>query len=154
MTDSVDDIKDRLKGEEPAAEANPAQDIVEELRDVGKQFADTLNRAWNSEERNRVEEEVRAGVKAFGEEIDKVISGVRSGNARETVKETAEKVTPPRVNPSEAGDKAKEGVVSGLRWLSTELGKVADRFTPHEDGVVEGSAEEIIEVVDESTTSA
>ena len=153
MTDSVDDIKDRLKGEEPVAEANPAQDIVEELRDVGKQFADTLNRAWNSEERNRVEEEVRAGVKAFGEEIDKVISGVRSGNARETVKEQTERVNT-RVNPSEAGDKAKEGVVSGLRWLSTELGKVADRFTPHEDGVVEGSAEEIIEVVDESTTSA
>ena len=153
MTDSVDDIKDRLKGEETAAEANPAQDIVEELRDVGKQFADTLNRAWNSEERNRVEEEVRAGVKAFGEEIDKVISGVRSGNARETVKEQTERVNT-RVNPGDAGEKAKEGVVSGLRWLSTELGKVADRFTPHEDGVVEGSAEEIIEVVDESTTSA
>ena len=153
MTDSVDDIKDRLKGEETAAEANPAQDIVEELRDVGKQFADTLNRAWNSEERNRVEEEVRAGVKAFGEEIDKVISGVRSGNARETVKEQTERVNT-RVNPGDAGEKAKEGVVSGLRWLSTELGKVADRFTPHEDGVVEGSAEEIIEVVDDKTTSA
>lgn len=153
MTDSVDDIKDRLKGEEAAAEANPTQDIVEELRDVGKQFADTLNRAWNSEERNRVEEEVRAGVKAFGEEVDKVITGVRSGNARETVKEQTERVNT-RVNPSDAGEKAKEGIVSGLRWLSTELGKAADRFTPHEEGVVEGTAEEVIEVVDDSTTSA
>ena len=35
-----------------------------------------------------------------------------------------------RVESGEIGQKAQEGMVGGLRWLSTELEKLANQFTP------------------------
>ena len=82
----VEEIKERLKVEIPVdeepvskttAQEESSVDIVAELRDLGKQFATTLETAWNSEERQRVENEVRDGLKSFVDEVDKMIGDVR-----------------------------------------------------------------------------
>ena len=139
-TPSVEEIKERLKVEIPveeesapnaSKEAGKEMDIVEELRGLGKQFADTLQTMWNSDERQRVEAEVREGFKSFVDEVDKMIGQVRESANTARVKEEAARMTS-KVESSEFGRKAQKSVVQGLHWLSAELGKLADQFTPAE----------------------
>ena len=132
---SVEEIKERLKVEIPveeeAAKAETRRDFGEELKNLGKQFADTVQTAWNSEERRQVEGEIRAGVKSFVDEVDKAIKEAKESQAAAKVKEEATEFKT-KVETGDFGKKAREGLVQGLQWLSEELGKLADQFTPTE----------------------
>lgn len=146
-TPSVEEIKARLKVEIPVEEEAPkkgAGDVTEELKMLGRQFAETLQSAWNSEERHRVESQVREGMKSFAGEIDKVIREVKESPAAAKVKEEAEQLKA-RTESAEFSQKARKGVSQGLQWLSEELGKLADQFTAVEkspDGA--GSEDETV----------
>ncbi len=132
----VDELKNRLRSEIPVEEEvaglkdeEKTTDIAAELQSLGRQVAETIQRGWNSEERQRVEKEVRVGVKSFVDEVDKVIREARESQAAARLKEEASEAKS-RVEQSDLGRKARGGFVQGLRWLSEELGKLANQFSP------------------------
>jgi hypothetical protein len=134
----VEEIKDRLQSEIPVEEdvdglkaEEKTADLAAELQSLGRQVAETIQRAWHSEERQRVEKEVRAGVKSFVEEIDKVVREARESQAAARLKEEARE-TKARVEQSDLSRKARGSFVQGLQWLSEELAKLADQFSPPE----------------------
>lgn len=135
-TPSVEEIKDRLKVEIPVeeevtkAEAQDV-DVVEELKGLGRQMAETLQSAWNSEERQKFESEVREGMKSFAGEVDKMLREVKESDVAGKVKEEAAEVKT-RVETAELGQKTRGTFVQGLQWLSEELGKLAESFNPPE----------------------
>ena len=142
---SVEEIKERLKIEIPVEEEVskadvPTSDVSAELKDLGRQFAETLRTAWNSEERQRIETEVREGVRSFANEVDKVIREARDSQAAARIKEEAEQVAT-KVESSDVGGKTRTVIVQGLQWLSEELGKLADQFTPTQGEADEDSSE-------------
>jgi hypothetical protein len=118
---------------EGAAKAAESSDVVEEFKRLGRQFADTLEGIFTSEEARRVESEIRAGMKSFADEVEKVFHQAAESPAAARMKEEAAGVKD-RVETGEIGRKAQEGMVSGLRWLSTELEKLANQFTPTDKG--------------------
>jgi len=133
---SVEEIKERMKveipvEEEETAKAETGRDFGEELKNLGKQFADTVQTAWNSEERQRVESEIRSGVKSFVAEVDKAIKEAKQSQAAAKVKEEASEIKT-KVETGDFGKKARDGLVQGLQWLSEELGKLAEQFAPAE----------------------
>lgn len=138
-TPSVDEIKNRLKVEIPVEEEEesahkaerPKQDVAEELRQLGRQFGETLERAWHSEERQRIETEVREGVDSFVKEVDKALRQARQSETTAKVRQEAEEVKT-KVESGELGGRARQGMVQGLRWMSEGLNKLADQFTPAE----------------------
>ena len=132
-TPSVEEIKDRLKieVEEEPTKADASPDVVAELQNLGRQFANTLQSAWNSEERQRIEGEVREGMKSFVNEVDKVFQTAKDSSTAERLKSEASNVTN-KVGTSDVGTKARSGIVQGLKWMSIELEKLADKFTSPE----------------------
>lgn len=86
--------------------------LIDELRELGRQVGETLEATWNSEERKEAEREIRAGARAFAEEVERAW-----GRARST-------------RPADLGPRARRSAVDGLRWMSAELADLADRFTP------------------------
>ena len=90
--------------------------VVEELRELGRQLGETLEAAWKSEERKEAERELRAGARAFAEEVERAW-----GRARGT-------------KTADLGPKARRSAVEALRWMSAELESLADRFTPADTG--------------------
>lgn len=86
--------------------------LIDELRELGRQVGETLEATWNSEERKEAEREIRAGARAFAEEVERAW-----GRARAT-------------RPADLGPRARQSAVDGLRWMSAELADLADRFTP------------------------
>lgn len=143
QTPSVEELKSRLKAEIPVEEesttAKPQGDVAAEMKRLGRQFAETLQAAWNSEERQRLEEEVRQGMKSFAGEVDKVIREAKESQAADKVKEEAVHIKE-RVEAAELGRKARSGVVQGLQWLSEELGRLAEKFTPPAESDEENTA--------------
>ena len=141
-TPSVEEIKARLKVEVPVEEEEVAKadvqnpDVTAELREFGRQFADTIRSAWNSAERQRLETELRDGMRSFADEVDKAIQEIRKSPAADRVKTEAVNVRE-KVQSSDVGNKARTGVAQGLQSLSEQLAKLAERFTPVEKPVAE-----------------
>ncbi len=140
-TPNVDRLKaeERLKVEVPVeeevmkvetSETGPV-DVTAELRKLGRQMADTLQSAWNSEERQRFEKEVREGMRSFADEIDKAIQEVRTNETTTKIKTEATQVAD-KVQASDVGQKARVGLAKSLQWLSEELSSLATKFTPPE----------------------
>jgi hypothetical protein len=141
-TPSVEEIKARLKVEVPVEEEEVTKadvqnpDLAEELREFGKQFADTIRSAWNSAERQRLETELRDGMRSFADEVDKAIQEIKKSPAADRVKSEATQVRE-KVQTSDVGNKARTGVAQGLQVLSEQLAKLAERFTPVEKPVTD-----------------
>lgn len=135
----VDQLKEdeRLKIDIPVEEdatggaktAHAHTDLMDEFKRLGRQFGDTLQSAFNSEEARRMETELRAGMKTFADEVERVFREAKDSPAASRVKEEAT-VVKERVETGDVGRKAQEGIVGGLRWLSDELEKLANQFTP------------------------
>ncbi len=126
----VDEDVEQLKADEKTkTESGP--DLVVEFQTLGRAFAEAFESAWNSEERKRVEEEVRAGVESFANEVDKVIRDAKSSPTTERMKNEAGDVAN-KVESSDLGRRALEGIAQGLSWMSLEMGKLAEQFTPAE----------------------
>jgi soluble cytochrome b562 len=106
-------------------------DITAELQKLGHQLGETLQSAWESEERKRMEKEVREGMQSFVAEIDKVLQGVKVVDKTGKLKEDALGAKT-KVEESELGQKARIGIVEGLHWLSQGLNELAIKFTPPE----------------------
>ena len=135
----IDQLKEdeRLKIDIPVEEdapgtaktAHATTDLMEEFKRLGRQFGDTLQSAFNSEEAKRMETELRAGMKTFADEVERVFHEAKDSPTASRMKEEATAVKG-RVETGDMGRKAQEGIVGGLRWLSTELEKLANQFTP------------------------
>ncbi len=135
---SIDDLKAEEQAgyipveedEGPRQEAVGA-DISDALRDLGRQFANTIQAAWHSQERREFEEEVREGVDQFANEVRKAFREIRESGAAQRVREEAGEVKE-RAERADLAQKARTGLVEGLEKLSQELGKLADQFSPAE----------------------
>ena len=130
-----------MEEDEPAAQpASTGLNISDEFQKLGRQFAETLQSAWNSEERQQVEGEVREGLRSFADEVDKIISDVKgSPKTAKVVDEAANAKN--RVGSSDVGQKAMMGIAGGLRWLGTELSSIADHFSAPEKSPTEDASE-------------
>ena len=113
-------------------ESRPEPSVEEELRNLGRQFADVLQAAWASEERRKVENEVREGMKRFSEEMMRVFERTRETPAGERVRTKLGEARE-RAADSEAARRTREAVAQGLHRLSQELARLAERFTPTDD---------------------
>ncbi len=143
VEEDIDDLKDdekKKQGEE--------FDVIDELKNLGRQFAEALDAAWNSEERQRIEGEVREGVHSFVDEVDKVFREAKESETAEKVKKEAAGAKE-KVGSSDIGQKAVGGFVMGLRWLSDELGNLADQFNAPE-ATTEKAPEDVEPVADDT----
>lgn len=139
-SNGIDDIKqeERLKIEIPVEEYDEpgakqsgfdGDQVVDQLRDLGRQVGETLRTAWESEERKKVEGEVREGVQMFAGELDKVIRDVRAGETGQKIRTEATELRD-QVQTGEFGRKMSSGISQALGWLSTELDKLSHQLTP------------------------
>jgi ElaB/YqjD/DUF883 family membrane-anchored ribosome-binding protein len=119
--------------------ARSGHDVTAELQKLGHQLGETLQSAWESEERKRMEKEIREGVQSFVNEVDKVLKDMNASEAASRLKDEAT-TAKSRVDESELGQKARLGIVEGLRWLGEGLNELANQFSPTEKPAGAGDA--------------
>jgi hypothetical protein len=135
-TPSIDELKEQesveITIEEEDLEGKKEEvksDVSEALRDLGRQFAETIQAAWNSQERREFEEDVREGVEQFADEVQKVFREAKESPTVKRVKEEANEAKE-KVETKDVSRKARASLVDGLQWLSQELGRLAEQFSP------------------------
>jgi hypothetical protein len=144
MTDEFSTEEDILKikmGEDIPVEEEPAfskedaekSELVSDLSNLGRQLGETISAAWNSEERQRFEREVKEGVHSFATEVDKAFKEVKVGPAAQKAKEEASGFKS-KVKEAELGQKTQSSIAKGLHWMSIELDNLAEQFGQKEKG--------------------
>lgn len=134
---SIDELKEQIKLEIPVEdetvhEGKQAEpDLAAEMKNLGRQFADALRAAWNSQERQKIETEVREGLDVFVTELEKGFRELRDGQTTQKAKQEVSQMKE-KVDGAELGRKAKNAMAEGLRWLSEEFNNLAAQFTPTE----------------------
>jgi CHASE3 domain sensor protein len=133
----VDDLKEKerltitieeFEIPEEGAKETPSDrfDVAAELSRLGRKVAETLRSALESDERQRIEQDLRQGMQSFVQEAEEVIREVRSGNVGQRVRGEAVQLKE-QVESADLGRKMRSGMVQGLRWLSEEMGRLADQ---------------------------
>lgn len=109
---------------DPKGAADDQPGLIMEFRKLGRQMGRTLEATWRSEERKQAERELRAGAKAFAEELEGAWERARG------------------TDPADLGAKARRTAADGLRWMSAELAELAERFTPVREDADPGGDDE------------
>ncbi len=111
--------------EEPKVERN----ITDELSKLGKQAADAIKAAWESEDRKKLQAEITEGVQNFGKEVSEALDKASANETVKDLREKAEKVVED-VRESDVVDDVRKGILTGLDALNKELGKLLDKLEP------------------------
>lgn len=127
--------QERLKIEIPVEDENNQEgkqaeaDLIAEMKNLGRQFAEAIRAAWNSQERQKIEADVREGLDVFVSELEKGFKELRDSEAAKKAKQEVSQVKE-KVDAADLGRKTKSTLAEGLRWLSEEFNSLASQFTP------------------------
>jgi hypothetical protein len=128
-------MTDKTNGSNPEAElpenerAQEDIDIAAELSALGQTIGEAIKRAWNSEERQKIETEVRDGLRKFAEEAEEAAKKLRESDLGKQVEEGAKQVRDD-VQKGKVAEEVRKGTVQALRTLRDALDKMSTSFTP------------------------
>lgn len=114
-------------GRDPQLERN----LGEELNRLGQSFVEVVKVAWNSDQRRQLEQDLTKGINSLAANLEEGLKKVgESQQAKEFVTRAegvAESVAE-RVRTSEVSQEVGEGLIKGLRSLSTQLEKLTNEL--------------------------
>ena len=108
------------------------EDIVAELGELGKKLRNTINAAWTSEERHKIQREVEEGLVRLRDELNQAAKTVRASEPGQKVEAEVKRVRED-IESGKTRDDVRKGIVTGLRAAGDTLDKLAESFTPLEE---------------------
>ncbi len=106
-------------------------DIAAAMAALGKKFAEAMSTAWNSEERHKLQSDIKDGLDQFTSEIDKAAKNIRESEAAKKVETGVQKAADDVKSGKVAAD-VRRGMVTALQGLSDALDRMSSSFTPVE----------------------
>ena len=108
-------------------EQKPTSDVLDELKLFGQQLGTAVKSLWESEESRTLRKEISEGLNEAVREMDKAVKSVQESDA---AKEFGQQVrgTMDKARESDITDKIQQGLVSGLRDLNAEIGKLLNSW--------------------------
>jgi hypothetical protein len=91
--------------------------ISSELARLGKQVADAISQAWESEDRRKLQAEVTVGLETFGDQVSDAMRKASESDAANQLRDETEKVVA-RVRESDVTAEVRKGLISGLGVLN------------------------------------
>ena len=108
----------------PTPVKQPGDELLNELTELADRFANVVRVAWNSDQRKRVETDVKAGLESLSSSLEE---GFRQVSASQEAKELQSKAS--EVGEKVSGSKFVADIAgaltTGLRALSDQLEKLA-----------------------------
>jgi hypothetical protein len=101
--------------------------ISGELSRLGQQVAEAINKAWESEDRRKVQAEVTTGLESFGSQVSEAMRKASDSEAASQIRDQTEKVVA-QVRQSDVTGEVRKGLIAGLEVLNRELGKLVERL--------------------------
>lgn len=119
------------------AQSRSGQELMDELNRLGNKFVEVVDVAWNSEQRRRIEDDLRKGLESLATSLEEGIKQVgESKQAREfldTAEDVAESVSA-KVRSSKVANELAENLAHGLRALSEQMDRLAQDMKSKGEG--------------------
>ena len=103
-----------------------SSDIADELRTLGKNLKDALQSVWESDERKKLEDEIRAGLADLGVTLNEAASDFRQSQTSQQLKEDINDFRR-RVHSGEVSIKVHDELINALRMANSELSKMGGK---------------------------
>lgn len=113
------------EGNQPGRDPSKG-DIADELRLLGKNLKDALQSVWESDERRRLEDEIRAGLADLGVTLNDAAADFKRSQAGQQLKDELSDFRR-RVNSGEVSTKVHDELINALRLANIELSKLSSR---------------------------
>ena len=107
-------------------------DIAEELRVLGKNLKGALESAWESEERKKLQDEIRAGLTDLGVSLNEAADDFRRSDAGQQLKADVADFRR-RVYTGEVQTKVHDELINALRLANTALSKLSTKQSGAKD---------------------
>ncbi len=116
------------KVEEPVVEEPQAErSIADELAKLGQQLATAAQKAWDSDERRRLQTEITTGVQRFGQELSGAVNKAAESDQAKELRTRATKVADD-MQKTDVIEEVRKGLLVGLEAINRELGKLLERM--------------------------
>jgi hypothetical protein len=125
---------------EMSTENGEEKTISGELSRLGQQVADAINKAWESEDRKKLQTEVTTGLESFGAQVSDAMRKASESDAASQIRDQTEKVVA-QVRQSDVTGEIRKGLISGLEVLNKELGRLVERLEVPPQPPAESAAE-------------
>lgn len=107
---------------------NVGQNLVDELNRLGSKFAEVVQVAWESDERKRLEQDVKRGLSSLATNLEEGLKKVgESPQTKEFLNKAEDAVTnvADQVQKSKIAQELGDNLLHGLRSLTEQIDKIA-----------------------------
>jgi len=111
-------------------------DIPSQFRELGENLKSFFHSAWESEESQKLRQELKTGLDELGKATNEAVDEFRASETGQKLKAEAEDFKS-RVETGEVEAKAREEISKVLSFINTELGKLNQKVTQQPSETVE-----------------
>lgn len=120
--------------EEQTGKATHAQSqaLIDELNALGAKFAEAIDVAWKSEQRKRLEEDLRSGIMGVADSLEQQLKDFSRRDETRKFLDRAEDVAD-KVRTSKVSQEIATALTQGLRSLSEQLDKLSHELRERDE---------------------
>jgi gas vesicle protein len=116
--------------------AGDSEELTTQFRELGQRLVSTARAAWESEQRQELQQEITDGLRTvrdqLNEAVDNVRTSARSQGTTETVKEQVKKAAE-TARSNDLLVEMRNGLAAGLRELNEQLRRLSERLEHRDD---------------------
>lgn len=104
------------------------QDLMDELNHLGSKFVEVIDVAWNSDQRRRVEDDLRKGLESLATALEDGIKQLSENKQARELLDSAEEVAESvgtKVRSSKVANDLADTLAHGLHALSEQMDRLA-----------------------------
>ena len=106
------------------ASQEAGKELIDELTRLGQKFVEVVEVAWNSEQRKKIEEDLRTGLVSVAGTLEEGFKKVSSSKEAQEAVNAAEDVAE-KVRSSKLAVELSDALAQGLRTLSEQMDKLS-----------------------------
>jgi hypothetical protein len=110
--------------ESQAKDTKSKGDVSDEWQNLGQNLKDIFQGAWESEERQKLQEDIEAGLADFASSVNKAVEEFKESPTGQQLKSDVEDFHE-RVKHGEVEEQARQELATVLRKINSELEKVS-----------------------------
>ncbi len=115
--------------DQPEHESN---DIADELRQLGKNIKEALRSAWESQERQKLQQEIQSGLSELGNMLNQAADDFNGSQAGQNIKADISDFKE-RLRTGEVESKVRSEILEALQTANRELKRATQSRRPPEE---------------------
>jgi gas vesicle protein len=115
-----------MTDETPKTDQNTTNEVLDQLRELGKNLRDALQNAWDSEERKKLQNEIGQGLTEVSDGLSQAARDFKESPAGQTLRTEVEDFKE-RMRTGEVESKVRSEIAEALRVVNDELKKLSKK---------------------------